>query len=227
MRRIWKYMLLALLLTACSTAPQSTQPTQSTVPNATINDLAVGPITSQPVVITAPIIVQQGSAQLASGLNVLGTPKAVNPALTVRINGVPSADLMQQGAAEYGIVRAVGIVEEANNQRTFQASEVKVLSPTAVLLRDLVNNSSVYQEQVVQVNGTIIVNEQEALLVEAVGSGGVPTADAAQIKVAQPFSDRELISRLPGQSNNVRYGSVVAVGLWRNKSLQIFWLQPA
>ena len=78
------------------------------------------------------------------------------------------------------------------------------------------------QGQVVEVPGTLIVKDTEALLVEAVGSGGVPEETAAQIKILQPFDDPDLFATLES-SAAIRYGPATVTGLWQGNGLQVFW----
>jgi hypothetical protein len=109
----------------------------------------------------------------------------------------------------------------ADGVRQMQPTAVKILAPTSLILGELLANSATYQGQVVEIKGTLIIKPGAALLVDAVGPGGVPDASANQIKIAQ--ANDALIEQLPEGSGELRYGSASVVGLWRGQSLTIFW----
>lgn len=178
------------------------------------------------VTIVAPVIQRQNGRVLVPALSLVDepTPLLNAPTESVVLGGDPLEGLQPAAGGEYGVLRATGIIQVGGDgTRQLQPSSSKVLAPTRVKLADLQTNTAVYQNQAVEIQGTLIVKPGAALLVEEVGQGGVPTEQAAQIKIDQPFVDTALIERLPQSSGNIRYGPVTVVGVWRGKALTVFW----
>ncbi len=72
----------------------------------------------------------------------------------------------------------------------------------------------------VRVTGALVASASEALLVEAIGPGGLPVPSARQVKLRAPVRDTALLAMLtaaPGGA--VRYGKVQIEGVWRNGEL--------
>jgi hypothetical protein len=71
--------------------------------------------------------------------------------------------------------------------------------------------------QAVRVTGALIASQNEAVLVEALASGGAPAPQARQVKLRAPLRDAALLSRLTTAPGGVvRYGMVQIEGIWRD-----------
>ncbi|MBC8078173.1 MAG: hypothetical protein H7Y32_18995 [Chloroflexales bacterium] len=93
------------------------------------------------------------------------------------------------------------------------------LTPIELTLQALLAKAFVYDGQLVRVRGALLVSSQSSLLVERLNKGGIPPAEARQVKLLPPFRDEALRARLPGASGVVRYGSVEVEGFWRGGAL--------
>ncbi|NTW01230.1 MAG: hypothetical protein HGA19_07940 [Oscillochloris sp.] len=127
------------------------------------------------------------------------------------------------GGARYSIVRASGSLSSQGsygpgNAYSYQLTEV-TLEPLGV--RDLsiellLSNSSIYDNQPVRIAGQLLLNDSTALLVEQLGSGGVPVSDARQIKLVGPVEGGALLDHLSATAGGgAHFGSVQIVGISR------------
>jgi hypothetical protein len=191
-----------------------------------LSEIGRGDFDGAAVTALAPVLRRAGGQVLVPALNFSTAdpaPLLPDPAAAVVVGGDPLPNLTESGSVAYGVARVSGQVQVgADGVRQIQPTSSKVLAPAAVLLSDLQQNSAIYQGQLVEITGTLIVKSDEALLVEAAGPGGVPAETAAQVKIIQPFSDPALFEAL--ESNGpIRFGPVTVTGLWQGKGLQVFW----
>jgi len=108
----------------------------------------------------------------------------------------------------------------------FSADDAAVLRPEQTTIASVAANPHALDAVLITLNGVLLTAPEGALLLDAVGDGGVPAADARQIKI------RDLA---PGQipdtlqlSGDVRYGPVEVVGWWRDQALTpLIIQQPA
>ncbi len=233
MRRSWLVMLMMLLLLAgCGPAGLPTPLPVEANPGAlrSLSEIGRGDLDGATVSVIAPVIQRSAARTLVPALSFsspgLPQPLLTSPVESVLLGGDPLGDLTAVPAdgSEYGIVRATGLVQlTADGVRQLQPTTVKVLPPASLSLDELQANSATYNGQVVALKGTLLIKPGAALLVDAVGPGGVPSETGAQIKIDQPFGDAALVDRLPQGGGEIRYGPVTVVGLWRGQSLTIFW----
>ena len=227
MRRVCLVLGLVLGLAGCGAAtPPTVAPPAAVGPVRPLDAIGRGDFDGAEVTALAPVLRRAAGQVLVPAIS-FGADEPVpvlpDPAAAVVVGGDALPNLSEAGSLAYGVVRVSGRVQVgADGVRQIQPTSSKVLVPAAVLLADLQQNSAVYQGQVVEITGTLIVKADEALLVEAVGPGGVPAETAAQIKILQPFDDPDLFAALDSNAA-IRYGPVTVTGLWQGKGLQVFW----
>lgn len=228
MRRVCLILGLAAALAGCAgaTPPTAAPPAAPIGVVRGLSEIGRGDFDGTVVTALAPVLRRADGQVLVPALSFGGggpLPLLADPAAAVVVGGDPLANLTVAGDVAYGVVRVSGPVQiGADGVRQIQPTSSKVLAPAMLSLDELQQNSAVYQGQVVEVPGTLIVKDAEALLVEAVGPGGVPEETAAQVKILQPFDDPELFASLDN-SAAIRYGPVTVTGLWQGKGLQVFW----
>ncbi|ABX06887.1 MAG TPA: hypothetical protein DEF47_12045 [Herpetosiphon sp.] len=216
--RFWPLwlMLLIISLVGCGATAPALPPIAANQPNQILllNELdGVG--ANSTITVLAPTIFSQPRHLLAAAIELGDQPNAYQPTLSI-----PAQTLTITNS--YGILRVNGVLKSSAE---FEPISVKVVEPTSISLGELNQNLAVYNNQVVRLNGTLLLKDQAALLVEEVGSGGVPTANAAQITVEQIPSQSPIIQQLPNQQGNIRYGQLTIIGMLRGKTLYVFWLE--
>jgi hypothetical protein len=87
-------------------------------------------------------------------------------------------------------------------------------------IRLLLDNSGIYDNQPVRLSGQLLLGESTALLVDQLGSGGVPTSNAQQLKLVGPIEGDPLRERLTATTGGAaRFGPVKIVGIWRRGTI--------
>lgn len=131
-----------------------------------------------------------------------------------------------RGDVRYLIVRAQGRISAVGSygpdgSYPYQLSEVLLepLSVRAISIPLLLANSGIYDNQPVRMEGQILLSGSTALLVESLGSGGVPLADATQIKLLGPIDDDARLHAQLSAGGAARYGPVTIIGIWRRSGL--------
>jgi hypothetical protein len=131
------------------------------------------------------------------------------------------------GEISYLIVRARGQLSPSGSYgpgggytRQLTAADLEPLSVRDLSFKLLMDNSEIYDNQPVRLSGQILLSESTALLVDQLGSGGVPTSDAQQIKLVGPIEGDPLRERLTATSGGTaHFGPVQIIGIWRRSSL--------
>ena len=220
-------LLLVLMVGCGGSTPPTVAPTDENTPLRPLAEIWRGDYDGATVNVLAPVLRRSNGQVLVPALSVVGaepTPLLDTPASAIVLGGDPLIGLTDAGATAYGVVNVRGTVQVgADGVRQIQPTSSKVLVPTSITLAALQRDSSVYQGQVVAISGTLIIKADAALLVEAVGSGGVPSATAVQIKIVQPFNDAALVAALPNTSGTIRYGEATLTGIWQGNALVVFW----
>ena len=222
MRHMLLLCLLGLLIGCGGTPAQPTPPDFNEQAIQSLPAALADIQTQSSVSVVAPVWLETDQAALVVQLSVLQQPQVLFEAQQVLLNTQPAHDqLLQANQQTYAIVRATGTLSTTTPHPTLDVDEIKLIEPITVTLEELLDNPSTYQDQVVSFVGTLIVSENEALLVEEITEGGVPAADARQLKISQPFGDPQL--RVIGNSA-VGVVQVNVVGLLQGKSVRIFWV---
>ncbi|GAA5530370.1 hypothetical protein [Herpetosiphon gulosus] len=212
---LWLIVIIGSLVSCGSTAP-ALPPIAANQPNQILllNELdGIG--ANSTITVLTPALLSQPNTILAAAIELGDQPIAYQPTLAIPAQTFAITN-------SYGVLRVNGVLKSSTE---FEPITVKVVEPTSINLGELNQNLSVYNNQVLRLNGTLLLKDQAALLVEEVGSGGVPTANAAQITVEQIPSQSPLVQQLPNEQGNIRYGQITLVGMLRGKSLHVFWVE--
>jgi hypothetical protein len=173
-----------------------------------------------------------GGAQLVDGLS-LSASTAPSPldeaAIWVESNVAlaPEAQPQYANGTPYALVRAQGTLAgpgsfgpDGNFRFALSGAEIEPVGVRDLSLRLLFDNSDLYTNQPVRIQGQLLADDEGAVLVERLGPGGVPDATALQIKLAPAIRDSALLDRLNASPNrNVFYGPVTVTGIWRETRL--------
>lgn len=230
MRRLYTALLALILLGAlvgCGGAAPAAEsaPTASVAEGAllTVDEALTRGADAERVVVVGVLLAYPDALRLTSGVE-LGA-QSVAPragAQTLLVQGTPPSGLeLSRGGIAYGAARVVGRLVQGEGGLTLEASDIKPLQPISVALGDLGASPAIYQGQIIVLEGTLIVSEGEALLVDSVGPGGVPDANAAQIKIQTPLSSQLLATLTP--QGALQIGPARLLGLWRGKELIALW----
>jgi hypothetical protein len=135
--------------------------------------------------------------------------------------------LRASGRFKFASVRAHGRLEGPgaygyNSSYRYQiaAPSIEVIAAQETTIGELLDHSASYENRLVRLVGGLIARDSSALLVEQLGSGGLPLPKARQIKLHAPLRDRELLGRLKNVSGGaIRFGQVQLEGFWRTGTL--------
>jgi len=100
----------------------------------------------------------------------------------------------------------------------FSATQVEVLQPERSTIANLALNPHALDRILLQLSGTLLVQSDTVLLVDRVASGGVPLADAQQLKLPPDAVGDAIRERLQS-SGAVRWGKVEVLGWWQDGKL--------
>jgi hypothetical protein len=135
--------------------------------------------------------------------------------------------LHSAGGVRYAAVIVRGRLEGpgaygASGQYRYQipSPRVEPLAPQETTVGDLLDQPATYAGRPVRIVGGLLVREKSALLVDRLGSGGLPEPKARQIKLRTELRDEKLLGRLD-TGGAVRYGQVQIEGFWRAGSLTL------
>ncbi len=224
-----------MLLTACGreAAAPPAPPAAPTLP--TVGEILARPTPGAITTVGYLFTTSEGAA-LVDGLRLsgAGAPAAIDasaiwlgPAPTLSAGGLTTA-----GAVGYAIVEATGRLEGPGQYGPGGRYSYSLADPvlSARSARDLriallLANSSLYEGQPVRLSGQLLLSPDTALLVESMGAGGVPDANALQVKLAIPPRDPSLAAALKG-NGRVSYGPVEIIGLWRGGRLYPLAVSP-
>ncbi len=179
------------------------------------------------VTMIAPIRGGKGSRELG-----------IAPADTASSNPAPLlwlADPLPEGVAAklpdgLGYLKLVGTVSPPGAYGTdgrfpyqFEAETAAAIEAGRTSLQHLTANPHAFDGAVLELSGILIAAPDGALLTDNISPGGVPGADARQIKLRMAS-----IEGLPGLQTrgDVRYGPVMLSGWWQNNVLTPFEIRP-
>ena len=95
-------------------------------------------------------------------------------------------------------------------------ARVDPLVPQETSVEALLAQPEAYEGRMLRLVGGLLVREDAALLVDRLGTGGLPESKARQIKLGSPLRDRALHEGLAGAPGGaVRFGQVQVEGIWR------------
>jgi hypothetical protein len=239
-------LLVGLLIGACSSqqALVATPTADNTPPGFRFEALPalLRPGREGSIVTTAGYYYLAGSsALLVDGLSfsqgAQPAPLEDDPArqlwLALAEDSAPPQGLIAAGDTRYAIVLARGTIEGpgsygSGGRHLYQLANARLtpLAPIELTIDAMLDKAFVYDGQLVRVSGALLARPDGALLVDKLGPGGVPPADARQVKLLPPFRDQELRRRLGGQSGAVSYGPVQVEGFWKGGALLPLGILP-
>jgi hypothetical protein len=107
----------------------------------------------------------------------------------------------------------------------FSAEQAMVTQPETSTVAAVAANPHALDRVLLQIEGILLTTSDGALLTDQITEGGVPTADAQQIKL--PDLPAAQIPASLRQSGAVRYGHVEVVGWWQDRTLTPFIIRAA
>lgn len=212
--RIAVYLLLVLALSGCVAGdPRPTPPALPLAPTAAPFTPPEQLPTSGKVTTVGILLTQGGQIQLAQAASTTAAP----------LGRVIQLSANEKLPAAGTIVLVRGVLRGADS---LQADLIEPVVPEETSVRMLLERSPEYAGRVVRVNGGIVLAGSEAVLVDQLGEGGIPAADARQVKLRLAAIDPALLDRLGGNPDGPRYGSVQVEGYWRQGVLVALLVTP-
>jgi hypothetical protein len=223
--------LLLLTLVGCGAGrpgPDAARPLDQTV-----NETLAAP-SAEPVAVVGYLIRDAQGVYLAGGMSFAADPPAplaAAPTIWIAATAPPEVQLEPAGERAFALVRVEGTLDgpgafgPAGAAYQLRDPTISPLDPRAVRLTALLAAASTAENQVLRISGALLSGPGTNLLVDQLGPGGVPAADARQIKLVVPADDPALAERLaPG--GGVRYGPVEVIGIWRDGMIHALAIIP-
>ncbi|NJM07645.1 hypothetical protein HC891_17845 [Candidatus Gracilibacteria bacterium] len=222
-------LLLLVLLTGCNDGNRPPRERQPPPRVALVAEVIAAPPAAGLLTTVGYLYIDADGARLVGGLT--RSADELRPlggdAAQIWLDTVPTsvaAELRANDQARYGAVRVAGTFAGPGRfgpDACFRYQLVDVtftpLVASEVTIALLENNLAIYEQQVLQLRGNLLVGTSSALLVDQLGSGGVPAANARQIKLAQPIQDEALLAQLQGAPGAAaRFGPVTIEGFWQH-----------
>jgi hypothetical protein len=142
--------------------------------------------------------------------------------------------LQSAGAIRYAVVLARGRIEGPGvygpgGGYGYRMSDVQLqtIAPEETNIAMLIGATAAYEGRLVRVTGGLLARSNSALLVERLGSGGIPEANARQLKLRGPIRDQALLGRLKSAAGGaIHFGQVQVEGFWRGGQLTPLAILP-
>jgi hypothetical protein len=238
-------LLIIFLLVACSDVSPTIQLPATPTPFAftPLGDaLAKGaPASGVAITTVGYVVVDTGGARLTDGLSFSAgpTPQPLSDAAGQLWLGTNAAAALGDRLRAAGTVRYTVVVARGrltgpgtygpSGQYRYQLSDPQLqpLAPQETSVAALLDNSAAYEGRFVRIAGSLLARANAALLVDRLGSGGLPAPGARQIKLRTPLRDQLLLARLQQTSSgSVHFGAVQVEGFWRGGTLTPLALLP-
>jgi hypothetical protein len=142
--------------------------------------------------------------------------------------------LQGAGAMRYAVVLARGRIEGPGGYGPnggygyrMRGAQLQTIAPEETSIATLIGAAAAYEGRLVRVTGGLLARSNSALLVEHLGPGGIPEANARQLKLHGPIRDQALLGRLKSMAGGaVHFGQVQVEGLWRGGQLTPLAILP-
>ncbi len=229
--RVLLLCLLVIVSAGCSGGPAA--PATTVQIDQTVGDVLSAP-PSVEVAIVGYLVSDERGVYLTSGVSFAAIPPTpLDGAAELWIGGEPPPDIPFEtaGSRTYALVRVTGTLDGPGaygpTELAYQVREPRItaITPRTVQLTALLAMADTSENQVLQISGELLSGPGTNLLVESLGPGGVPTAEARQIKLITPANDQALAEQLaPG--GGVRYGPVEVIGIWRDGAIHSLAIIP-
>lgn len=223
-RTIFLLCWLILLTAGCASIPAAGSASAPT--SATVGELLAAPPRG-PALALGYLLADAEGARLSERLHLgQGPPRPGGEQIWLG-SLEPPAGLSEADGARYGAALVRGALEGPGafgpgGEARFQIvnPQIEILAPHDLSIGLLLRDSAQYEGQAVRLTGQLLASPSSTLLVEQLGPGGVPSADALQLKVARPLDPAELGEAFAAAAGGAaRYGPAQIVGLWRGGAL--------
>lgn len=234
--RVLRLAVLALLLAGCASGPPPALPTPTPVPPTPV--LSIADVLAEPqrwsgqeIVLIAQMGVQGAEQLLTAGLG-SDDPAAVQSNQAIWLAEPPPAEIRSQVQAGATVVKIRGRLSPPgaygrDQQFPYQisAAQIDVLAPERTTLANLAQNPQALNQVLLTVEGTLLAQQNSALLTDQVSEGGVPTG-RHQIKLSRATIEQAVFDKLQS-SGEVRWGEVQVIGWWQDATLTPFKISLA
>lgn len=223
--RLGLYILVIFVLSGCGATPAPTLPTPTIVPREAV--VALPELLAEPQRWSGQSLVLIAPVSAGKTERVLTTQPTRDPAAqpapgTALWLAQPLPETISSQLGTGGVARLRGTLSPPgaygpDQQFTYQfsAERADLLQPERTTLVNLADNPGALDRILLRLEGTLLVEQESALLVDQVSLGGVPTANGRQIKLPRAAIDVQVISRL-NQSGDVHWGAVQMIGWWQD-----------
>lgn len=229
--RMLMLAVLAMVFAGCASGPPPALPTPTAIPPTPV--LSIADVLAEPqrwsgqeIVLIAQMGVQ-GAEQLLTASLGSSDPAPMQPDQAIWLAEVPPAEIRSQVQAGDTIVKIRGQLSPPgaygrDQQFPYQisATQIDVLAPERTTLANLAQNPQALDQVLLAVEGTLLAQQNSALLTDQVSEGGVPTGQQ-QIKLSRTAIDQAVFDKLKS-SGEVRWGEVQVIGWWQDATLTPF-----
>lgn len=229
--RVFILAVLAILFAGCASGPPPALPTPTALPPTPV--LSISDVLAEPQrwsgqeIIVVALAGGQGANQVLTASLGNSDATAVSPDQAIWLAEPLLAELQSRAQAGDNIVRVRGRLSPpgayGRDQQfpyQFSAEQIEVLAPERTTLANLAQNPQALNQVLLTVEGTLLAQQNSALLTDHVSEGGVPTGQH-QIKLSRTTIDQAVFDKLTS-SGEVRWGEVQVVGWWQNATLTPF-----
>jgi hypothetical protein len=229
--RVLMLAVLVMLFAGCASSPPPALPTPTPVPPTPV--LSIADVLAEPqrwsgqeIVLIAQMGVE-GAEQLLTASLESDDPAAVQPNQAIWLAEPPPAEIRSQVQAGDTVVKIRGRLSPPgaygrDQQFPYQisAAQIDVLAPERTTLANLAQNPQALDQVLLTVEGTLLAQQNSALLTDQVSEGGVPTGQH-QIKLSRTTIEQAVFDKLKS-SGEVRWGEVQVIGWWQAATLTPF-----
>lgn len=232
--RLFRMLMLSVLpivVAGCVSGPPPALPTPTPIPPTPV--LSIADVLAEPqrwsgqeIVLIAQMGVQGAEQILTAGLGG-NDPAEVQPNQAIWLAEPPGAEIRSQVQTGGSIVKIRGRLSPPgaygrDQQFPYQisAAQIDALAPERTTLSNLAQNPQALDQVLLTVEGTLLAQQNAALLTDQVSEGGVPTGQH-QIKLSRTTIDQAVFDKLKS-SGEVRWGEVQVIGWWQDATLTPF-----
>lgn len=224
--------VLALLVAGCASGPPPALPTPTALPRTpvlSITDVLAEPQrwSGQEIIVVALVGLQGEDQVLTASLGNADNPATVPPDQAIWLAEPPPSEIQSQAQAGENIVKLRGRISPPgaygrDQQYPYQISteKIEVLAPERTTLANLAQNPQALDQVLLALEGTLLAQQNSALLTDQVSEGGVPIGQH-QIKLSRTMIDQTVFNAMKS-SGEVRWGQVQVTGWWQDGTLTAF-----
>lgn len=224
--------VLALLVAGCASGPPPALPTPTALPRTpvlSITDVLAEPQrwSGQEIIVVALVGLQGEDQVLTASLGNADNPGTVPPDQAIWLAEPPPSEIQSQAQAGDNIVKLRGRISPPgaygrDQQYPYQISteKIEVLAPERTTLANLAQNPQALDQVLLALEGTLLAQQNSALLTDQVSEGGVPIGQH-QIKLSRTMIDQTVFNAMKS-SGEVRWGQVQVTGWWQDGTLTAF-----